>query len=54
MSEVLAPIADEIRPLIRVLSSDRDGEIVAAARALNRLLKAKNADIHIWLTASAR
>ena len=42
----LAPIADQLKPLIRLLSSNQDGEVVAAARALNRLLKANGSDIH--------
>jgi hypothetical protein len=44
MADALAPIADKLKPLIRLLSSDRDGELVAAARALNRLLKANGTD----------
>jgi hypothetical protein len=31
----LAPIAGKLAPLIRPLSSDQDGELVAAARALS-------------------
>src|SRR5262249_43385350 len=46
MSDVLAPIADKLRPLIRLLSSDHPGEVVAAARALNRTLKGAKFDIH--------
>jgi hypothetical protein len=46
MSALAPMIVDKIKPLIRLLSSDRDGEIVAAARALMRLLKASGADIH--------
>jgi hypothetical protein len=46
VADALAPIADKIKPLVRLLSSDHSGEIVAAARALNRLLKANGADIH--------
>jgi hypothetical protein len=42
----LAPIAGKLKPLIRLLSSDQDGEVVAAARSLNRLLKANGSDIH--------
>jgi hypothetical protein len=44
--DALAPISNKIQALIRMLSSDRDGEIVNAVRALNRLLKANGADIH--------
>jgi len=43
----LAPLFDKIRVLILViLTSDQTGEIVAAARALNRLLKANGTDHH--------
>jgi hypothetical protein len=41
-----APIAGKLKPLIRLLSSDQDGEVLNAARALNRLLKANGSDIH--------
>jgi hypothetical protein len=43
----LAPIAGKLGSLIRLLSSDRDGEVIAAARAINRTLKAAGADIHL-------
>ena len=46
MADALAPIAEKIKPLIRLLSSDQDGEVVAAVRALNRILKANGTDIH--------
>jgi hypothetical protein len=46
--DALAPIADKLRHLARMLSSDRDGEIVAAARALNRTLKSVGLDIHAF------
>ena len=42
----LAPISDKPGSLIRLLSSDRDGEIVAAARALIRTLRSAGCDIH--------
>ena len=42
----LAPIAGRLKPLVRLLSSDQDGEVLNAARALNRLLKANGSDIH--------
>jgi hypothetical protein len=42
----LAPIAEKLRPLIRLLSSDHDGEVIAAARALTRTLKNAKLDIH--------
>jgi hypothetical protein len=42
----LTPIASRLATFIRLLSSDKDGEIVAAARAIRRTLKAIGADIH--------
>ena len=47
MSDALAPIAEKIKRCLRLLSSDNDGEDVAAARALNRTLKGANLDIHV-------
>jgi hypothetical protein len=35
----LAPIADKLGKLVRMLTSDHDGEVVAAARSINRALK---------------
>ena len=46
MPDALAPIAEKLRRCVRMLSSDRDGEVVAAARALCRTLKGAGADIH--------
>jgi hypothetical protein len=46
VADALAPIAEKLRPLIRLLSSDQPGEVVAAARALNRTLKNAKLDIH--------
>jgi hypothetical protein len=42
----LAPIAGKLGKLLRLLSSDQDGEVVAAARALVRTLEAEKLDIH--------
>src|SRR5258708_34056675 len=42
----LAPIADRLGKLIRMLSSDRDGEVIAATHALRRTLHSAGADIH--------
>jgi len=47
MNDALAPIAGKLAPLIRLLSSDQDGEALAAARAINRLLKSNGVDIHV-------
>ena len=46
MANELAPIAGKLASLVRMLSSDRDGEIVAAARALVRMLMGAGSDIH--------
>ncbi len=43
----LTPIADRLGKFIRLLSSDRDGEVVAAARAIMRTLQAEKLDIHV-------
>ena len=42
----LAPIADKLGKLLRLLASDRDGEVVAAANAIKRTLANANLDIH--------
>jgi hypothetical protein len=42
----LAPITDKIGKLIPMLGSDRDGEVVAAVRALGRTLASIGADWH--------
>ena len=42
----LEPVADKLGKLLKLLSSPRDGEVVAAARAILRTLKGAGADIH--------
>jgi len=42
----LGPIAKELAKLIRVLSSDKDGEVVAAWRGIMRKLLTIGADVH--------
>jgi hypothetical protein len=42
----LTPIAGKIASLVRMLSSDREGEVISAVHALLRTLKSKGADIH--------
>jgi hypothetical protein len=42
----LAPIAGKLANFLRLLASDKEGEVVAAARALNRTLKSAKLDIH--------
>jgi hypothetical protein len=39
---------------MNMLASERDGEVVAAARAIVRTLKAAGADIHVLASASRR
>jgi hypothetical protein len=46
MSADLAAVAPRLGQLIRLLASDRDGEVVAAARALSRTLTSVGADFH--------
>ena len=46
MTDALAPIAARVATFIRLLSSDKEGEIVAAAHAIKRTLKAAGSDIH--------
>jgi hypothetical protein len=42
----LEPVADKLGKLLKLLSSPRDGEVVAAARAILRTLEGAGADIH--------
>ena len=42
----LAAIAEKLGRYVRLLSSDQDGEVVAAAHAIVRVLKTAGADIH--------
>jgi hypothetical protein len=46
MTDALTPIANKLAACIRMLSSDKDGDIVNAARGLVRMLKGAGADIH--------
>jgi hypothetical protein len=46
VSDPLAPIADKLKRFVRLLSSDRDGEVVAAARAIMRTLNNAKLDVH--------
>jgi hypothetical protein len=46
MTAALAPVAARVGQLIRLLDSDKDGEVVAAARALGRTLKSVGEDFH--------
>ena len=46
MSKGLGSIADKLGKLLRLLASDRDGEVVAAAKAITRTLAGADLDIH--------
>jgi hypothetical protein len=54
MSADLAAVAPRIAQLIRLLASDKDGEVVATARALARTLKSVGADFHSLADAIER
>ena len=41
-----APLTDKLAKFVRLLSSDQDGEVIAAAGAIRRTLLAANLDIH--------
>ena len=47
MSPRRTPLEQKLGTFIRMLASERDGEVVAAARAIVRTLKAAGADIHV-------
>jgi hypothetical protein len=47
----LAPIAPKIAKLIPLLSSDKDGEVLAATRAIERTLKSAGLDLHALAAA---
>ena len=46
MTSVLAPIADKLGKLIRMLSSNQDGDVLNAARAIVRTLDTAGLDVH--------
>ena len=48
-----ATIAPKLGRFVRLLGSDRDGEVVAAARAIARVLKAAGLDLHDLANAIA-
>jgi len=45
---------DKLGKLIRMLSSDKDGEVLAAASAIKRTLAAEGSDIHALADALCR
>jgi hypothetical protein len=46
MSDALTSVAEKLGPMIRMLSSDKDGDVIAAARAIGRTLRTAGADFH--------
>jgi len=42
----IEPVAEKLEKLLKMLSSERDGEVVAAVQAIMRTLKGAGADIH--------
>ena len=46
MSNGLCSVANKLGKLLRLLASDRDGEVVAAAKAITRTLAGADLDIH--------
>jgi hypothetical protein len=49
----LAPVAPKLAPLLRLLASDNDGEALAAARAIGRVLAGAGLDHHALAAALA-
>jgi hypothetical protein len=45
---------DRLGKLLRLLSSDKDGEVLAAAAAIKRMLAAENSDIHEFVDSLCR
>jgi hypothetical protein len=46
MTDALTPMVGKLAACIRLLSSNRDGDVVAAAHGLMRLLKGVGVDVH--------
>jgi hypothetical protein len=51
MTAALAVVAPRLGQLVRLLASDRDGEVLSAARALGRTLKGIGEDFHTLAAA---
>jgi hypothetical protein len=47
MTDPLAPIVNKLAACIRMLSSDKDGDVVNAAHGIVRMLKSAGVDIHV-------
>jgi hypothetical protein len=54
MTDVLAPIVGKLAACIRMLSSDKDGDVITAARGLVRMLKGAGTDIHVFAERIAK
>ena len=54
MTDVLAPIVGKLAACIRMLSSDKDGDVITAARGLVRMLKGADTDIHAFAERIAK
>jgi hypothetical protein len=50
----LPKIAKKVAPIIRMLASNQDGDVLNAARALDRVLKSAGADFHALADHVAR
>jgi hypothetical protein len=46
MTDALAPIVNKLAACIRMLSSDKDGDVINAAHGIVRILKGAGIDIH--------
>jgi len=47
MTDALTPIVGKLAACNRMLSSDKDGDVITAARGLMRIFKGAGADIHV-------
>ena len=54
MTDVLAPIVGKLAACIRMLSSDKDGDVITAARGLVRMSKGVGTDIHAFAERIAK
>jgi hypothetical protein len=54
MTDVLAPIVGKLAACTRMLSSDKDGDVITAARGLVRMLKGAGTDIHVFAERIAK
>ena len=50
----LAPVVNKLGKLVRMLSSDNQGEVLATVQALRRTLKTAGADLHVLAAAIER